>query len=465
MLSKRETIDNLMNSTDKESFQIHILRHMLADRLHASTLTLRSQEAFEQCQQTLQENELSLQEAIKTVNRFLCILEEEDAEAAEYLKISGFYRILYRNAKVKGEELPENDILKIVLRNGLTGIAISGLIIILFLTLSLVGAPSFILTLATGLFAGATAYLGALLYGVVNDYFATNANLPYFLLGHQPQQASLLRTNNKTAQAIAWGIAATFGPALIAGIGFAIVTTITAFFVPIATYLLPIMILAMPLIAFAAEKYAQSKIREHASTLDDFSFESVNAALNNYQKNALDYMCTTAQERGAWFANGDRNLFGFTKVPLIGLGALVGMIILSAAVPILPLASPILAIVFPVFTAVAAVAALAYAGHYMLKNQNEQVDDRYKLEFGDINPDLYLDDEQDRQYIESVILLDHPFVKKPSPAQIQQPIQSAPTEVAAPVETSRFGRFFGNLASGLQSFVRSFNDEPDSPTP
>jgi hypothetical protein len=148
--------------------------------------------------------------------------KDQDGVTVNYLKKHGFYRILYRNSQIMGEELPPDDILHKLLRNGFIGVAASALIIFLFAATVFFAAPFWLTAIATGLFVGASTYLSGILYGVVNDLFATHSNLPYFLLGHQPQQKSLLRTNYKVAQGIAWGVAATFGPVVIATIVFTV---------------------------------------------------------------------------------------------------------------------------------------------------------------------------------------------------------------------------------------------------
>lgn len=351
---------------------------------------------IEECQKELKQKE-NLQEAIAIVNQFIVDLEasDNDGKTVDYLKKRGLYRILYRNSRVKGELLPSNDILNILLRGGFVGVAISALIIMLFAATTFFAVPLWLAAITTGLFVGASTYLSGLLYGVVNDIFATNANLPYFLLGHQPQQVSLLRTNDKAAQGIAWGVAATFGPVIIATAVFAIAATITAFFVPMATFLLPVMVVAMPLIAIAAEFYARKKASEYAKQGECFD---ILLYTNAYQSNGLSHMCPTKEERAAWLATSDRNVFGFTKVPFIGLGSLVGLITLSAVSQYLPAVlfiSPMIAVVIPAVLAAAACVSLIAAGIYMYVNRNKQVDDRYRLEFEreKLEPNLYLDED------------------------------------------------------------------------
>ncbi|ASQ45926.1 hypothetical protein [Legionella clemsonensis] len=387
--------------TEKE--QINILNFILEDAKNKLAKQNEIYNLIATSQLNLSNRE-NLKEAITIVNQLIIDLEarDKDRTTINYLKERGLYRILYRNPQIKGQELPPDDILHKLLRNGFVGVAASALIILFFMATAFFTAPFWLTAIATGLFVGASVYLSGILYGVVNDIFATHANLPYFLLGHQPQQTSLLRTNDKVAQGIAWGVAATFGPVIIATILFTVAATITAFFVPIATFILPIMMIAMPLIAVGAEFYARKKAREYIEQGEEFIW----IGSNEYQTTGLQYMCPTKAERAAWYANSDRNMFGFTKVPLIGLGGLIGLIVLSAVSMFLPpvlFAAPIIALAIPAAFAAVACVTLLISGIYMYVNRNKQVDNRYRLEFNrdEIDPDLYLD--EDRDYVRELV--------------------------------------------------------------
>lgn len=337
----------------------------------------------------------TMKQVVIIANSLIAKLEhiEEAKPTLNFLREKGLYRMLYRYPKFKGEQLPEDDILNALLRNGFIGVGISTLLIAAFVAVMLVGAPLWVVAISSGLFVGSSVYLSGIVYGVVNDLFATNANLPYFLLGHQPQQKSLLQTNDKIAQGVAWGVAATFGPVVIASVLFTIVATITAFFVPMATFALPVLMLAMPLIAVGAEFYARERTKEHAKThLDPGS--------NAYQVLGLQFMSPTIEEKAAWYANSDRNVFGFTKVPFIGLGGLAGLVTLSAVSTYLPaalFASPLIAVFVPAAFAGSAVLTLAACGVYMYANKSTHIDDRNNLEFDreEVVYDLYLDEDQD----------------------------------------------------------------------
>lgn len=237
----RKSMQQYGKQAFSETEQIKILNLLLEDAKKQLSREHEIYQLIENYQLKLS-NEINLNQAIQFVNKFIIELESKDKDSStvNYLKQHGFYRILYRHPKLLGQELPQDDILHKLLRSGFIGVGISAVMILLFISTVFFTAPLWLTAITTGLFVGASTYLSGILYGVVNDIFATHANLPYFLLGHQSQQTSLLRTNDKVAQGIAWGVAATFGPVIIATLIFTVAATITAFFVPIATFLLPI---------------------------------------------------------------------------------------------------------------------------------------------------------------------------------------------------------------------------------
>jgi hypothetical protein len=357
------------------------------------------------------QKQTEIKQAIMIANRLVAELEnnEKAQSTLSFLRQKGFYRMLYHYPKFKGQDLPKNDILRQLLLNGFVGVGISLLIVAAFVASALLSAPAWLIAITCGLFVGATAYVSGLLYGVVNDLFATQANLPYFLLGHQPQQKSLLRTNDKVAQGVAWGVSASFGPVVIASIVFAIAVTITAFImafaahiaIPVATFITPALLIAMPLIAVGAEWYARIKTKEYADKLS-----TIYVGSNSYQMKGLDLMSPTKVEKAAWRANSDRNMFGFTKVPFIGLAGLLTIITLSAVSMFLPsvlIASPIIAVIVPASVVGGGALLLAGLGAYTYFNQDRQVDDRCKLEFerDNIIYDIYT--EEDSVYVQQLL--------------------------------------------------------------
>lgn len=145
----------------------------------------------------------------------------------------------------------------------------------------------------------------------------------------------------------------------------------------------------MPLIAWGADRLAKRKAKQYAEVgyeeqgitykIDDWGLGS-----NEYQKQGLELMNPDVKDKAAWLATGkDRNGFGFTKVPLIGVGVLASLITLSAVHSFLPvvLFSSAIATVLPIAAAAAAVLFLVGTGVYMYANRNKQIDNQFKLEF------------------------------------------------------------------------------------
>lgn len=290
---------------------------------------------------------------------------------------------------------------------------------------------------ATALFGSAVAYMSGLLYAITNDIFAAQANLPYFLLGHQATQYSFFISNDPSVQAIGWGVIASQPIAIVAslifGIAIALVMTLTAS--PILTIILPIMMLGMPLLALGADGYARHSAEKYikdglsfslmpqemkkdfkevfnladdAETLDldqiDFDsklFRILNLKynlFNKYQLEGLALMCTSKKDKANWLANSNRNLLGYIGSISLAIIGLVLSLSLSAFVPAVFL-SPLVAVIIPTITAVIVMGLLLTALIYASANKDKQIDNRYKL-FSDYKtfqkaPDtLYLNEEQ-----------------------------------------------------------------------
>ncbi|WP_058535564.1 hypothetical protein [Legionella saoudiensis] len=437
------TEDHLIDLTSSdakkmtEDQQIYLLRAILEDAKQVLNPELARDKEIHQlisdCQESLELGGI-LNGARDNINKLIAFLEQHEGgqPVLDHFKKNGVYRILYRNARMRGQD--DQGELKELLNAGFIGVGVSAVLIAFFVATTLIGgAPFWLTAVSAGLFTGASAYLSGILYGVVNDLFATKANLPYFLLGHQRQQNSMLRTNDKVAQGIAWGVAATFPLVAMAAVAFTVIATTTAFFVPLATFVLPVMMVAMPLIAVGADFYAQKMAKQHVEQHGKKLF-NLSSRLNVYQHQGLDIMCQTQEELAAWLANSDRNVFGFYRVPFIGLGALVGFVglsALSAFIPPVLFASPIIAMAVPAAFAGVAALTLAVGGIYTYVNRNKQLDDRYRLEFsGELKPGLYL--EEDQEYIQTLLR------KYPNPADA--PVAEKTTEVTEePQDVPHFG--------------------------
>lgn len=380
-VSFRQIAKNYGKSDFTVREQISILLQILQNELDHHTHSTEVEGFIINALTQIKKEHENLYYAKKSITFLMASLETstEGEHVISRLNSVGLKKFVFHQSQLKGEELPQNDILKVLLRNGFIGVGVSSLFIALFVATSFVAMPVWFTVVASGLFTGSAVYLSGLLYGVINDIFATKMNLPYFLLGHQPQQRSLLKTNDPYAQGIAWGIAATFGPVVVAAIAFAVVGAVTSAFAPLATFTLPLMMVMMPLIAVGAEFYAQQRVEEIPNELD---VDDIFYYTNYYQMEGLHKMCPTSKEKASWFANSDRNVFGFTKVPFIGLGALgllVGLSVFSGILPAALVTSTLLTTIVPAVFAATGVLALTVSGIYMYFNKDTQIDNRYKL--------------------------------------------------------------------------------------
>lgn len=109
------------------------------------------------------------------------------------------------------------------MRIAMIGLGFATLSVVLFAIVAFLGLNGGWTIAATALFSSAIACMAGLIYGIVNDMFATTkANLPYFLLGYQETQHSLFISNDPKVQAIGWGIIAAQPIAVIASLVFGI---------------------------------------------------------------------------------------------------------------------------------------------------------------------------------------------------------------------------------------------------
>ncbi len=353
------------------------------------------------------------------IRNFIPDLERQNhAKLIAHFQQNGLYRMFYHKARIKGEKNTSD--LSLFLKLGFVGIALAALAVTFFAAISALAAPAWLMVIANGLFASAMVYLSAISYGIVNDIYATDANLPYFLFGHQHKQHSLIETNDPIAQGIAWGVAATFEPAAIAAAIFAVVTTVTGIFFPIANVVFPVALGTMPLIARKVDQYAKLNQQERLEQLIDFPEGSFTTGSNPYQRNASDVLQTKKVEYAAYRANSDRNFFGFTKMPLLGIGLLGTMFTLSAAHSFLPtfLFSAAATTLLPIVAGGVGIILVSSAGIYTYVNRNKQIDNRFKLAF-----DQELDADLDELYLNEDLLRIQEFTQKQTPVASSAPIQ------------------------------------------
>lgn len=369
---------------------------------------------------------------------FLEDTESKGISAAlrQSLQEKALHSILYHNARTtfditytkRGQRILQNTRIKL---------ALSAIYAIFFAIVSFLG-PISLLPLATALFAATMAYISGLLYGILNDIFATRSNLAYFILGHQPGQRSFMRSNDLLVQAIAWGVIATEDIAEIAAVVFGVSVLITASLssAPLATFVLPLLAVSLPFAVFAAHLFAnhqthkylqngypldwlpnsvQDRVRTacgvspdaHTIPLDKIDFDSPElrallisfGVMDEYQLNGHALMTSSPREKATWLANSDRNLAGYIGAPLLAVGGLIALLSVSKTTVSPILFSTLFSTTIPLIVASIIILFLAITLTYALNNKNKQIDNKYKLNTHDISnyyvPDvLYFDKTQ-----------------------------------------------------------------------
>lgn len=354
-------------------------------------------------------------------------------EFIEACKHNGVYEILYHNPVIgefsfvylnKGRQLTGLFILEFS-KKVLMFCAAS---IVFYSTVAILGLGGAWMVAGLSLLTTAMTYMGGLLYGIINDIFATNANLTYFLLGHGCTQKSFFKTNDPKALAIGWGIVGTHGLGLIAALIFGITTALVTTFSSshILVFALPILIASLPIITLFANIFATWRINklidngldlpnenreniteifnldENASCIDlekvdlgsleikNFLIE--NKVFNEYQLKGLDLMTTSKNQRANWLGNGDRNLFGYLVIPLVAIIDITLMLSLQSAPEYLY--GTLFSVTIPIATALLTLGFLVAAQTYLTSNQDKQLDNRFKL-----SPYDRYDIDLDRLYV------------------------------------------------------------------
>lgn len=313
------------------------------------------------------------------VKQFIAEVEDRDypggSELLKHYKSRGIYKMLYHEPVVTAVHYkrPMSWIIYIM---GVVAAAIAFFAIVSFLGLS----GGWVIA-ATSLFAGSIAYISGLLYGICNDMFAARSNLPYFLLGHQPNQYTFFLSNDPNVQAIGWGVLATNVLSIIFALIFVVVvaSVMAATMSPVANFILPCMLIFTPLLAIFADLIARRYFAV-ASANNDVP----HVGYNSYQVNALEKMCPTKESKIRWHGNGLRNLFGYIAAPVVGVTGLVLTLTLTN-IPVI-FFSPLLSTILPLATAGIAIVMLGAMFTYFFVNRDRQIDDRYKIEDRRIYP-------------------------------------------------------------------------------
>lgn len=257
----------------------------------------------------------------------------------------------------------------------------------LFAVLSFFTVPFVVTLIGSAIFASSMVYLSAMAYGIVNDIIGSLSNLPYFMLGHQPQQKSMIISNKPAAVGIAWGIAASAPLALLGSLIFGAAVFVTGWFAPVALFALPLIAFTAPIVLLiahlVAKNHEQKLIKDPLSPAHTLDWRLTR--LNDYQIDRLMRMSNTPEEKARWFANSTRNVGGFIGLPLAGIAS--GMTVLAASgfsayLPAL-LFSPLFSTMIPLAIAGILVVGISAALIYLAHEHNKQIDNQYKLDFSE----------------------------------------------------------------------------------
>jgi hypothetical protein len=176
----------------------------------------------------------------------------------------------------------------------------------------------------------ALGVLTATSYGIVNDLFACKKCIHYFTNGHTSIHKRLLKTDNPVANAVVWGIHATWILGAIAGTLFAISALATGLVVaPILPYLVTAKIVGSVLaIAYAHYRSVQEEklwdspeMKANKDYLFNFGF--IKPSNKNFH--IVDLSKVPEDKRSAWMGVGARNGAGYTVMPALGVIMLIAI--------------------------------------------------------------------------------------------------------------------------------------------
>ena len=374
--------------------------------------------------------------------------ENLNSELTAAFRQHGIYQILYHHGVMGhyktfhpcfvGDEFPPLG--PMVMNFAKVGLGFVALSLGFFASAALLGLSGGWIIAATALFGAAVVYMAGLLYGIMNDIFATKANLPYFLLGHQYGQFSFFISNDPLVQAIGWGIIASQPIAIIAALvfGITIATVMASAASPPLIFILAILELLVPPLVLCVNAYANYSANQYIKNgislshcseeikqefrkalnlaadaesidLDEVDFDSPSFRalvekhqfLNDYQLDGLALMSSSKKDKANWLANGNRNLLGYLGAPTLAIASLVLMLTLKAVPAIF--FSPLFAVIIPLLTAVLAMVGLATALYYVTVNDQKQIDNRYKLRTYESRKVMYNEASHKKKYGQKMV--------------------------------------------------------------
>lgn len=203
-----------------------------------------------------------------------------------------------------------------------------------FLTIDLAIGAVLAFPATSGLAIAGFVHLNIIFYGIVNDILGVRDSMEYFRFGHQPGQLNTVSipSTNKNAQAFHWGVLATW---LLSAIGASIIGFTASISAPVTPFIYPLISTLVAGVLIGAERSSKARMVNFRDNLHIPSLPS-----------------NDIEAKKNWRRCSDRNVFGYTTLPLIGVGIAVGIYTsafngLAAMLPtaLLPLASPLMPVI------------------------------------------------------------------------------------------------------------------------
>ncbi|MBT4884681.1 MAG: hypothetical protein HON55_00840 [Legionellales bacterium] len=234
------------------------------------------------------------------------------------------------------------------------------------------------LLLGPSVFASAFLVFGLVstagpVYGILNGMIATRRSPSYYMLGHIKGQRPFVESNEPNVLACTWGMIATCFLTFI----LAVILTGVSLFVPIATYVLPLLTLCLPFLIGFFELSAFLLLARPERFCDIRSELTIDSYIDRGREFFGDVYSSVKNKKHC--NNGVVNLFGYLFLPLVAIGIFV------AATQLPPLAlGAVFSLWMPATVLLLSVVFLSICYKYVNDNNSYQVvNKRCKLDFSE----------------------------------------------------------------------------------
>lgn len=240
------------------------------------------------------------------------------------------------------------------------------------------------LTILPGIFVGISAFITVIFNSVISHLLGVNYNLSYSLLGNQKDELSLVKTNNKIANAFAKGYYESIKKACLIGGLFLLNGVSISLFSPMAVFIMPTIFFVSIIVILLKELEINIKEEEY-SKKPYFRVPGV----NEYQFKHNSFMLPTKKTRISWLSNSLRDITHNVVSEYICGGGVIFLIsysvpLISATLPPV-LFSTLFSVIIPgVSVAVPLIILIALAIYTYVK-RNQQIINNTKLDFSDSN--------------------------------------------------------------------------------